>query len=463
MKPFPSKFIATLNDLQVLIYRLFGLHGTFQLRRLPPESNAWDNPRPWLCEIIRLRKELGDRCALSETELKAGARFKPACRRCHAGLRHLAVPLRWKGRLEGHLILSPARHPSEPPAKLAGRVLAATGPLRHPEGFPVVLKSVQWFVEQMPAPRPEELNEIAVIADSVFRSGMTHLSEGSEPSGYPIYATPVRSSNDVEGWAGHLWGGWIPGTDKTRPDQPGLNRATNRLLIAVQGDATVWLDGKQFKFRRRHVAIVPPGHTCAVQADSQQVFLVTFTTGVRLDDWAMRPFSPKGVARSLLDSIVRGCASDWHFGLGTAGRMRMLEFLLELRKVSGRPAGGGRPASPRTSAAVARTCSYLERNLTRKVDLGELSSFAGLNRYSLCRQFRREIGCSPIAYHRGLKLNEAARLLSEGTHAVKAVAYRLGFTNPRQFSRLFKQVTGRLPSKYPAPDGGGEEKAAAAL
>ena len=63
-------------------------------------------------------------------------------------------------------------------------------------------------------------------------------------------------------------------------------------------------------------------------------------------------------------------------------------------------------------------------------------------------RFRDLFGSTPTQYLIGLRLNEAARLLSNGTHNVKQAAESVGFTDIYYFSRLFKKRFSCPPSNY---------------
>jgi len=58
------------------------------------------------------------------------------------------------------------------------------------------------------------------------------------------------------------------------------------------------------------------------------------------------------------------------------------------------------------------------------------------------------IKCYFGQYLIGLRLNEAARLLSSGTHNVKHAAEAVGFSDIYYFSRLFKKRFLCPPSNY---------------
>src|SRR5207253_10590203 len=63
------------------------------------------------------------------------------------------------------------------------------------------------------------------------------------------------------------------------------------------------------------------------------------------------------------------------------------------------------------------------------------------------RQFKHPFGISPKAYHTRGHLLEAARTLrSNSDKSFKAVAYSMGFKDPKSFTRRFKQHLGVKPS-----------------
>ena len=62
--------------------------------------------------------------------------------------------------------------------------------------------------------------------------------------------------------------------------------------------------------------------------------------------------------------------------------------------------------------------------------------------------FRELFGSTPTQYLIGLRLNEAARLLSNGTHNVKQAAEAVGISDIYYFSRLFKKRFLCPPSNY---------------
>jgi transcriptional regulator GlxA family with amidase domain len=74
----------------------------------------------------------------------------------------------------------------------------------------------------------------------------------------------------------------------------------------------------------------------------------------------------------------------------------------------------------------------------------------GMSRRHLHRRLRETAGLSPAGYIRMMRLERAAQLLEQQAGSVSEIAYDVGFKNPDHFSRLFQQVFGVSPSKYPS-------------
>ena len=57
-------------------------------------------------------------------------------------------------------------------------------------------------------------------------------------------------------------------------------------------------------------------------------------------------------------------------------------------------------------------------------------------------------GKSPIEFIRIIRLKRAAQLLRESQLQISEIAYQVGFNNPKNFSKYFKEEFSMLPSQY---------------
>jgi AraC family transcriptional regulator len=129
--------------------------------------------------------------------------------------------------------------------------------------------------------------------------------------------------------------------------------------------------------------------------------------------------------------------------------MAGMQTVLELDRLAARPSSRrGRPPSVALGEAIERTRQHLELSLDRAVTLGELAQKAGISRHTLEHRFRAEMGTSPIAFHRALRISEARRLLAATRLSITSIAMRVGFSNPAHFSHVFTTTTGRSPRRY---------------
>ena len=72
---------------------------------------------------------------------------------------------------------------------------------------------------------------------------------------------------------------------------------------------------------------------------------------------------------------------------------------------------------------------------------------AALSRFHLSRSFAEVHGLPPLAYHRRLRLDGAARLLRDGAASPTELAERLGYASLSAFTRAFRQAYGVPPSR----------------
>jgi len=107
--------------------------------------------------------------------------------------------------------------------------------------------------------------------------------------------------------------------------------------------------------------------------------------------------------------------------------------------------------SPKTSTAPIKHLhavrDYLDANRFDQVSSGELEDVAGLNRFTIARQFRRQFATSPHRYLLMRRLASARERISLGQRLAD-IAADTGFADQAHFSRHFKKAYGMTPGRW---------------
>ncbi|EQF25848.1 bacterial regulatory helix-turn-helix s, AraC family protein [Clostridioides difficile CD160] len=101
----------------------------------------------------------------------------------------------------------------------------------------------------------------------------------------------------------------------------------------------------------------------------------------------------------------------------------------------------------KTSIEIQAVCDYLENNYAEHILLDELSTIAGMNKYSLLRNFTKLKGITPYRYLENIRVNKAKRLLEKGVEPIDA-AIQTGFVDQSHFTNFFKNFIGLTPKQY---------------
>lgn len=107
-------------------------------------------------------------------------------------------------------------------------------------------------------------------------------------------------------------------------------------------------------------------------------------------------------------------------------------------------AGRGRSVRER----MEKVRVYLSCNYYRKVSLGELSSYVGMNRTSFCKFFRQMSGKTYVQWLTDFRLEKAKEMLSLKEYSVSEIADACGFESLPHFTRTFTRCTGLSPSAF---------------
>jgi AraC family transcriptional regulator, arabinose operon regulatory protein len=108
---------------------------------------------------------------------------------------------------------------------------------------------------------------------------------------------------------------------------------------------------------------------------------------------------------------------------------------------------GSEPGTASSRADIADLTLWVLNHLDRPLTLADLAREAGWSAAHLTRMTRQEVGLAPMQYVTRLRIRQAERLLRDTELAVSEVAAMVGFSDPLHFSRRFRQLSGRPPSR----------------
>lgn len=113
-------------------------------------------------------------------------------------------------------------------------------------------------------------------------------------------------------------------------------------------------------------------------------------------------------------------------------------------------------------AEIAEPCAYsddlphhilqiktiLDIRYAENISLDFLEEELGMNKYRICREFRRYLQISPMKYLNRVRIQHAKQLLSNTNETVVSIGTQVGIPGTTHFINLFKKETGDTPLSY---------------
>jgi len=97
-------------------------------------------------------------------------------------------------------------------------------------------------------------------------------------------------------------------------------------------------------------------------------------------------------------------------------------------------------------SVVEKAVWYIEWKRGEAIELQDVAQACGVSRFHLCRVFQGLTGRSVIAYARGRRLSEAARVLARGTEDIVTIALDAGYGSHEAFTRAFRELFDLTPT-----------------
>jgi AraC-like DNA-binding protein len=151
--------------------------------------------------------------------------------------------------------------------------------------------------------------------------------------------------------------------------------------------------------------------------------------------------------QALFDAMLElhdGGLPGWQ--IGASGYLQALISLL-IRENS--RIAAGRTDSAALDRRLARACEFMEQNSARRMKVAEIARAARLAADYFSRLFRQRLGVSPLQYLIRLRIQEGRRLLVRDPGlTIREVSLRVGFDDPKHFSRSFSKRFNMTPDQF---------------
>jgi AraC-like DNA-binding protein len=97
---------------------------------------------------------------------------------------------------------------------------------------------------------------------------------------------------------------------------------------------------------------------------------------------------------------------------------------------------------------MVQVIDYVDENYRNPIEVSFLAELAGLSHSYFRKQFSRVFKISPQKFITRIRVQTAAKMLSNGNETIVDIAMKCGFCDQSYFTRQFSSIMGTTPKKY---------------
>ena len=92
---------------------------------------------------------------------------------------------------------------------------------------------------------------------------------------------------------------------------------------------------------------------------------------------------------------------------------------------------------------------FLTNNVgNSELKIEELAEAVNLSRSVFYSKLKAKVGMTPVEFLKHIRIQKAEELITKSNESFSQIAYAVGFTDPKYFTKCFKKSTGMTPSEY---------------
>lgn len=231
------------------------------------------------------------------------------------------------------------------------------------------------------------------------------------------------------------------------------SHAITEMLYITGGKGSVLTRTGSFEVNSGDFIIIPP-HFMHTEKSSPQQQMEYYVIGIEnisyLED--MEDFNPI-VPLSNSKEEVRACINQMYreiqkkeIGYEMMVKSLLLQLTVLLMRRKKIDIGIEKTDSIRRDIAAVK--AYIDGHYSENISLEKLAGLSFLSKYHLSREFRKEVGTSPICYMIEKRITESKSLLASTEMSISDISSSVGFSSASYFTQRFRLITGTTPMDF---------------
>ncbi len=97
---------------------------------------------------------------------------------------------------------------------------------------------------------------------------------------------------------------------------------------------------------------------------------------------------------------------------------------------------------------IQKALDYVAAHYGENITVEQAAAVSGYEKSSFCRSFKNATNATFHSYLNTYRVKKARILLTESDDSISTISYRVGFSQHKNFCRMFKEINGLSPSEY---------------